>query len=286
MVTRILFDPRRDLPDGTTASNPVIVTATPTGISEAGAVVVLPTSLSFTVNTSADLVQLVPSSASWKWRLTVWDSVTQAILQTRTVLVPDQASVTWQALVDVDPSSLGDTTSHARNWDATFAQMLTLIEQAVNAGLDAVNEWTPNTAYTSGTVVLNPSAQLVQANTGFTSGSSYNPANWTILTLNLAGVQALIAAQAATDSTTSVTLWKPSTAYSAGQYVINPSGQIALVTTTHTSTTTYDATKFTVPGGSGGGLSIVDNLDSTATLTATGSTTITDNGDGTASIAA
>lgn len=207
MVTRILFDPRRDLPDGTTQSNPVIVTATPTGIAENGQVVVLPTSLSFTIATSADLLQLPASAASWKWRLAVRDAVTSVLLQQRTVLVPDQASIGWADLPDVDPTSLGDTVSHARNWDATFAHILDLMNGivagelndaavatlvatpasatalALAASLSAtyVPFWKANTAYASGAFALSPTGQVVQANTAFTSGSTYNAANWTVV---------------------------------------------------------------------------------------------------------
>jgi hypothetical protein len=43
-----------------------------------------------------------------------------------------------------------------------------------------VPKWKPNTAYTAGDPVVNPSGQLVTANTSFTSGATYNAANWTV----------------------------------------------------------------------------------------------------------
>lgn len=42
-------------------------------------------------------------------------------------------------------------------------------------------EWAPFTAYTAGQIVLNPSGQLVTANATFTSGDTYNSANWTLI---------------------------------------------------------------------------------------------------------
>lgn len=83
---------------------------------------------------------------------------------------------------------------------------------------------------------------------------------------------------------TSVTLWKASTAYKAGQAVLNPSGAVVTALADFTSGSTYDPTKWSTPPGSG--FALVDNGDGTATLNATGTATITDNGDGTASIAA
>lgn len=136
MVTRILFDPRRDLPTGSNVFTAVIVEATPTGVREDGSVVVLPSTLSFAIDSGDDVLQLVPTTASWKWRIVVRDTVTRAILQQRTVLVPDVASIPYQALPDVDPASLGDTVTAARNWDATFAQILDLMDGIVAGELN------------------------------------------------------------------------------------------------------------------------------------------------------
>jgi hypothetical protein len=44
-----------------------------------------------------------------------------------------------------------------------------------------VPKWKPSTAYASGEFVLNPSGQIVQANTAFTSGTSYSGTNWTVV---------------------------------------------------------------------------------------------------------
>lgn len=48
-------------------------------------------------------------------------------------------------------------------------------------------KWKPMTAYTSLDIVLNPSGQIVRANSPFTSGSSYNAANWTVLSSGSGG---------------------------------------------------------------------------------------------------
>jgi hypothetical protein len=125
MVTRILFDPRRDLATGTTDSSPVTVEATPTGIREDGSVVILPSTLTFTVNTGADQVLLVPPAASWAWRLVVRQN--GQVKQQRTVRFADTASAAWADLVDVDPATLGDSPGHSRQWDATFWQLMQLL---------------------------------------------------------------------------------------------------------------------------------------------------------------
>lgn len=126
MVTRILLDPRRDLPGGNGfTSDPIVLEATPTGIREDGSVFVLPTTLSFTVNTAADVVQLPPPAASWAWRLVArQDGIP---VQQRTVRFPDVPSIGYADLTDVNPTSLGETRGHARQWDATFFQLVTLI---------------------------------------------------------------------------------------------------------------------------------------------------------------
>jgi hypothetical protein len=131
MVTRILFDPRRDLPLGVTGSTTVILEATPTGIREDGSVVILPTKLSFTVDNGDDVVQLAPPAASWGWRIVVRDAVTSRVLQQRTVRFPDLPSVAYADLTDVDPASLGDTVGHSRQWDATFYQLTEMLKAAV-----------------------------------------------------------------------------------------------------------------------------------------------------------
>lgn len=51
-----------------------------------------------------------------------------------------------------------------------------------------------------------------------------------------------------------VAAWKANTAYLLGQYVVNPSGSLAKALQAHTSTSTYDATKWQVTAsGSGSG---------------------------------
>lgn len=41
-------------------------------------------------------------------------------------------------------------------------------------------KWSPNTAYAPAEPVINPSGQVVTANAAFTSGATYNAADWTI----------------------------------------------------------------------------------------------------------
>jgi hypothetical protein len=51
-------------------------------------------------------------------------------------------------------------------------------------------------------------------------------------------------------SATYLPLWKASTPYTVGQDLLNPSGSVVQVATAHTSTSTYDSSKFTVLSGS------------------------------------
>lgn len=57
------------------------------------------------------------------------------------------------------------------------AAELNRIEAGVSA---AVPKWQPNTAYTAGDPVVNPTGQLVTANASFTSGATYSAGNWTV----------------------------------------------------------------------------------------------------------
>jgi hypothetical protein len=52
-----------------------------------------------------------------------------------------------------------------------------------STGLTAILPWAANTAYTANQLALSPSGALIQATTSFTSGSSYNAANWTVLSV-------------------------------------------------------------------------------------------------------
>ena len=82
-------------------------------------------------------------------------------------------------------------------------------------------------------------------------------------------------------------LWQPSTAYTAGALVLLPApiNGPGTRTTAGTSRSSFDATEQALWTATGGGssVSITDNGDGTATLSGTG---ITDNGDGTATITA
>lgn len=51
-------------------------------------------------------------------------------------------------------------------------------------------KWQPNTVYTTGQIVQSPTGDLVSAITNFTSGSSYNAANWNLSASYATPVQA------------------------------------------------------------------------------------------------
>jgi hypothetical protein len=227
MPTRILFDPRVDLPDGSTGSNPVIVEATPTAIRANGAVVIFPTTLTFTVSTAADVVQLAAPGAGQAWRLVVRRATpTRTLVQTagstliqRTVTWTDAPTVTWAALTDVDPATLEPTPDTVAAWSATqalaqaaldavnalkagapgaldtFLELATQL-QADESGATAlatlvskkVSTWQPSTAYVAGQVVIAPDGSIVQALATFTSGASFLAANWTVLAQSVTAV--------------------------------------------------------------------------------------------------
>lgn len=146
MATRILFDPRVDLPDGTTGSSPVIVEATPTGIRADGSVFVLPTTLSFTISTAADQILLAAPAASWGWNLAVrragamlyGASQAGSVLARRTVTWTDAASVTWADLTDLDPATLEPTPAASASWTATQE-----LAQAAKDAVDALKAGAP-----------------------------------------------------------------------------------------------------------------------------------------------
>lgn len=249
MVTRILFDPRRDLPDGTNQSNPVTVTATPTGIAENGSVVVLPTSLTFTINTGADVLQLVPSVASWAWRLVVRDAAGNAILQQRTVVVPDQASIAWQSLQDVDPASLEPTTGTARQWDATFGQIMDLLAAGGGGGLGDAG---------IATLIQTPSSAVASALSATYPALRSTPPDHTVVVAYI-------------DTSTVPPVLK---GWNGSTWVaIGGGAATAAVTTIDNGNGTFTST----------GTGAVDNGDGTFTLT---DSSVTDNGDGTFTLAA
>lgn len=52
---------------------------------------------------------------------------------------------------------------------------------ATYATAESTPSWKPNTAYSAGAKVVSPAGALVKASTGFTSGSTYNATNWTVV---------------------------------------------------------------------------------------------------------
>jgi len=52
------------------------------------------------------------------------------------------------------------------------------LDPVTPAMIGAAARWAPNTAYTAGQQVISPNNDVVTAKTGFTSTTTYNPANW------------------------------------------------------------------------------------------------------------
>ena len=145
MPTRILFDPRVDLPDGSSTSSPVVVEATQTGIRASGAVVTFPTTLSFSIASAADVIQLAAPPAGHAWKLTVRRQASTryggfvtptggATLESRLVTWTDAPTVAWADLTDVDPATLAPAAAPAA-WDAQLAAL-----QAQVAGIGVGND--------------------------------------------------------------------------------------------------------------------------------------------------
>ncbi len=67
-------------------------------------------------------------------------------------------------------------------------QVETGISNATTVAENAIPKWKPTTAYAAGALVLNPSGRVVSAIAAFTSGGTYNAANWTeVITLAYLG---------------------------------------------------------------------------------------------------
>jgi hypothetical protein len=75
-------------------------------------------------------------------------------------------------IVSVDDDSVANAITNGTQTRAS-------LDAAIN--VDALLRWKANTAYTAGTQVVNPSGQIVSSIANFTSGASYNAANWTIV---------------------------------------------------------------------------------------------------------
>lgn len=76
----------------------------------------------------------------------------------------------------------------------------------------------------------------------------------------------LPSADPASLAATSVTLWKPNTAYVAGQAVLNPSGQVVQALASFTSGASYDSTKWTTPASSGSTATVTRTTNGAATV--------------------
>ncbi|MFJ4026015.1 pyocin knob domain-containing protein [Paenarthrobacter sp. NPDC089989] len=109
----------------------------------------------------------------------------------------------------------------------------------VAKGIPGLIRWTPNMAYKAGERVAAPNGDIVTAKADFTAGATYNPANWNASTQD--------GRLAAVESSTVQALprWKANTAYTAGQQVLSPGGDIVTATVAFTSGATYSAANWT-----------------------------------------
>lgn len=88
-------------------------------------------------------------------------------------------TTTWASLSYLTHSPADLDTDTAALVTAGTGSLSGALKAAIDA--EALPRWKANTAYTSGALVLNPSGQIVQANSSFTSGSSYSAGNWTVV---------------------------------------------------------------------------------------------------------
>jgi peptidoglycan/xylan/chitin deacetylase (PgdA/CDA1 family) len=107
-----------------------------------------------------------------------------------------------------------------------------------------VPAWKTATAYTAGQRVISPGGDVVAAIANHTS-TTYVPANWTASTQDgrIGAVEAKNAAQDAA-LTDRPPFWKATTAYTSGQRVISPDGDIVSAKTGFTSGASYDASNW------------------------------------------
>jgi hypothetical protein len=105
-----------------------------------------------------------------------------------------------------------------------------------SSGLTAILPWAANTAYTVNQLALSPSGALIQATTSFTSGSSYNAANWTVLgaaTTAVAAIQAQVsAAQTRASAAPYLIFYGPSSWPARPSTTAVPAGQAEYVSLT------------------------------------------------------
>lgn len=113
-----------------------------------------------------------------------------------------------------------------------------LLPPAMMSALDArypvgaaVKPWAPSTTYTLGQPVVSPTGDVVTAASAHTSGSTFSGfapgGNWNL-------------------STTFARAWAPSTAYTSGQVVVTPNGDLATATSSFTSGATFTASNWHV----------------------------------------
>lgn len=141
--------------------------------------------------------------------------------------------------------------------DTTLAGLVTSPASATRAALAGayVARWKASTAYVAGDIAVNPAGNTVQAIAGFTSTSTYDPSKWTVVSGGSAAAlsDATLAAMVATGATginlsaAYAAKWQPNTAYTAGQFVLNPSGQIVSALANFTSGAVYAAGNWSAP---------------------------------------
>lgn len=93
---------------------------------------------------------------------------------------PQFNQATNSAVVITDPARTYVWTINCVPTDAAVANFISTVGSATAAQLSAtyVPRWKATTAYLAGDAVLNPSGDMVTAIANFTSGASYNAANW------------------------------------------------------------------------------------------------------------
>jgi hypothetical protein len=133
-----------------------------------------------------------------------------------------------------------------------------------------VRDWAGAETVTAGAVRMAPDGHVLVRTANGTTRSSYDAtevAAWTQVggsgaVASVVGqTGAVTGAQIAADPALRaafVPFWKPSTAYTAGQIVLNPSGQTVSANATFTSGASYSASNWTLVSG-GGAPTVVDN---------------------------
>lgn len=124
--------------------------------------------------------------------------------------------------------------------------------------------WQPATAYQLNQVVVSPNNDVVKALAAHTSGTTFNPSNWSLsgtfvqtaakgAANGVAGLDGSARVPVAQMPTSYVPKWQPTTVYAAGDQVVSPNNDVVTANTAHTSGASFTAANWTLASVKAGG---------------------------------